>query len=199
MVCVTGISLQSGPFCFWFLPLSVFLVFPLLHRLLVLTAPLDPSTAVYRAPAEGDILTVSCDTANKRTFLNDEPLLCKWPLTDAARQSPVGGCDSDHLDDCGEVSGGYAGRGGPFTARWLKVFDSGQFVSDTLVLKVKKFVGVCFMGMSCRINGLCIRNIMFEHWPSSMCGLYITWKLHEKSFMQTQDSDVLFMQGRSAL
>lgn len=42
-------------------------------------------------PAEDDILTVSCSTANKRTFLNDELLLCKWLLTDtvSARQSPV--------------------------------------------------------------------------------------------------------------
>lgn len=43
------------------------------------------------APAEGDILTVSCYTANKRAFLNDDLLLCKWILTDtvSARQSPV--------------------------------------------------------------------------------------------------------------
>lgn len=67
--------------------------------LLVLTAP--PPTTIRpllrclplrraEAAAEGDILTVSCYTANKRTFLNDELLLCKWHLTEtvSARQSP---------------------------------------------------------------------------------------------------------------
>ena len=89
------------PFCFWFLSfVNLSSVFHSVHLCLSFTVPLswlqlDPSSAVYRrgvprAPAEGDILTVSCYTANKRTFLNDELLLCKCPLTDtvSARQTP---------------------------------------------------------------------------------------------------------------
>lgn len=93
-------------------------VFPLLRRVLVLTPPLDPSTAVdarrAEAPAEGDILTASCDTANKGTVFHDELLLCKWPLTDTARRSPDGGggcCDSGHLDDCGDLREGRSDPG----------------------------------------------------------------------------------------
>ncbi len=150
-LCVTRISFQSlasrqspllsfpRPFCFWFLPLSLCLVFPLsplvsflchLHLLFLPSSwcyhrpQLHPSLhclPVWRAeaPAEGDILTVSCYTANKRTFLNDELLLCKWPLTDtvSARHDPevqwttaAAEADSDHFHDCGarrgEVTGG---------------------------------------------------------------------------------------------
>lgn len=123
--------------------LSIFLVFPLsplaslLYHLPLLILPVLSVLSLTtirpllrclpvqhaEAPAEGDILTVSCYTANKSTFLNDELLLCKWPLTDtvSARQSPVDsrGCchDSYHFHDCGdlreamrrEVTGGHVG------------------------------------------------------------------------------------------
>lgn len=75
-------------------------LFHLPRLLLLVLAALPPTTIrpllgcvpvwPAEAPAEGGILTVSCYAANKRTFLNDELLLCKWPLTDtvSARQSP---------------------------------------------------------------------------------------------------------------
>lgn len=153
----TTFSSFSQPFCFWFLPLSIFLVFPLsplvsflfhLPLLFLLLTVLPPTTIrpllgcvpVWHAeaPAEGGILTVSCYTANKRTFLNDELLLCKWPLTDtvSARQSPEVQSTAAAVAAAmiviifmiagpqrgakrGEVTSGYIGWVGLFTGQWL--------------------------------------------------------------------------------
>lgn len=202
VVFVTWISFQSlvsffQPFFFWFLHLSIFLVYPLrplasflyglpLLYLLALTVP-PPTTIrpllrclpVWRAeaPAEGDILTVSCYAANKRAVLNDELLLCKWPLTDtvSAQQSPIVRLMAAAAaviviifmiagtSERREVTRGYTGWVGLFTAQWMTLYGKhslvpftrneltlGEYISDTLVLKVKKLLVISFMGMTYR-------------------------------------------------
>lgn len=94
-------------YLFFFSTVSLLLVLTVLPPTTI--RPLLCCLPVWRAgaPAEDDILTVSCYTANKRTFLNDELLLWKWFLTDTVSawqsHSLVNGgvSDSDHFHDCG--------------------------------------------------------------------------------------------------